>query len=205
MDPKQTEGQNSGPATPQGGFSFSNGAMPSGTPPTNTTTPGTLSTGANVSRTMDDLNVNDRKSATSNSPFAKHHFDKVAPGTGDILIAPSSSNIISSNPTGQKGINRGRLIQFGLIFGGIALVGLVVFTVVMLVNQPKKSNNTTPSTPQVVTQSAEDIFSEYINLFTRNTEEDANISTIWQDYIYNYSYNYVMQQMDAPISDARTN
>ena len=140
MDPKQTEGQNSGPATPQGGFSFSNGAMPSGTPPTNTTTPGTLSTGANVSRTMDDLNVNDRKSATSNSPFAKHHFDKVAPGTGDILIAPSSSNIISSNPTGQKGINRGRLIQFGLIFGGIALVALVIFTVVMVVNNQGKSN-----------------------------------------------------------------
>ena len=211
MDPKQTEGQKSGSVPQaQGGFSFQTG---------------TLSTGANIARTMNDLNANDRKSATVNSPFAKHHFDKVAPQTGDILIASSSprpkfsffsrKKATSTSPSmvasgydasisEKKGPNRGRLIQFGLILGGLALVGLVIFAVVMLVNQPKKSNNTTPSTPQVVTQSAEDIFSEYISLFTSNNEEDSDISAIWQDYIYNYSYNYVMQQMDAPVSDTRT-
>ena len=114
MDPKQTEGQQPGS--------------------------GTLSTGANISRTMNDLNSNDRKSATFNSPFAKHRFQKVAPQTGDILIDPSRSSVVSSTPSEKKGINRGRLIQFGLIFGGIALIGLVIFTVVMLINQPKKSN-----------------------------------------------------------------
>ena len=114
MDPKQTEGQQPGS--------------------------GTLSTGANISRTMNDLNSNDRKSATFNSPFAKHRFQKVAPQTGDILIDPSRSSVISSTPSEKKGVNRGRLIQFGLIFGGIALIGLVIFTVVMLINQPKKSN-----------------------------------------------------------------
>ena len=128
MDPKQTEGQ--------------------------TTGSGTLSTGANISRTMDALNVNERKSATSNSPFAKHRFDKVAPGTGDILIDPSAGSIVSSSPAEKKGINRGRLIQAGLIFGGIALVGLVIFTVVMLINKPKTSTPTTnPVTPEIVTNS----------------------------------------------------
>lgn len=131
MDPKQTEGQNSGS--------------------------GTLSTGANISRTMDALNVNERKSATSNSPFAKHHFDKVAPGTGDILIDPSAGSIISSAPAENKGINRGRLIQFGLIFGGIALIALVIFTVVMVINNQPKGNSSSSSsnnsTPTIVTNS----------------------------------------------------
>ena len=206
MDPKQTEGQKVGPASqPQGGFSFQTG---------------TLSTGANIARTMNDLNVNERKSATVNSPFAKHHFNKVAPQTGDIIIEqsdnksnglffkkvknPAGSSFASSSDTGGA-FNRGRLIQFGLIFVGIALVGLVIFTVAMLINQPKTTNNTNNSNSTVVTDDPEELFSEYINLFARNAEEGANIAAIWQDYIYNYSYNYVMQQMDAPDSEERTN
>ena len=159
MDPKQTEGQNSsGPAMPQGGFTFSSGqvATPSGS--TGVAASSTLSTGANISRTMDDLNVNDRKSATSNSPFAKHHFNKVAPQTGDIIIGQSKGSIISSGPSEPK-INRGRLIQFGLIFGGIALVGLVVFTIIMLVNKPK-TTTTKPSTADINYQ---DAFNRYAN------------------------------------------
>lgn len=44
-----------------------------------------LSTGANVSRTMDNLN-SANQSATGGSVFAKHKFDKVEAGTGDILL-----------------------------------------------------------------------------------------------------------------------
>lgn len=146
MDPKQTEGQNG---------------------------PGTLSTGANVSRTMDDLNVSDRKSATSNSPFAKHQFNKIAPGTGDIIIGGDSSS--ASAPTGPKPqVNRGRLIQFALIFGGIALVALVIFTVVMVINnQPKKSS----SNQNVVSLGYQEAFNRYANWMISG-EDSSSVVTI---------------------------
>ena len=139
MDPKQTEGQNG---------------------------PSTLSTGANISRTMDDLNVNDRKSATSNSPFAKHQFNKIAPGTGDIIIGQSNGTISSAPGDKEPKINRGRLIQFGLIFGGIALVALVIFTVVMVVNNNQSKSNTPTSdssTPANVETNSKSFYSYILN------------------------------------------
>ena len=204
MDPKQTEGQNGGSAAPQGGFSFSNGSTPSGTPPTNTTAPGTLSTGANVSRTMDDLNVSDRKSATSNSPFAKHHFDKVAPGTGDILINQSSGSIISSGAAEKKGINRGRLIQFGLIFGGIALVALVIFTVVMVINNNNNKPKNDSSSSPVATASAEDSLIDYMNSFVNNTDNKEDITSTWKNYFANSSSIYAVEQAESAASSAKT-
>ncbi|MBR2659259.1 hypothetical protein IKD60_00665, partial [Candidatus Saccharibacteria bacterium] len=44
-----------------------------------------LSTGANVSRTMDNLN-NANQSATGAPIFAKHKFDKIEYATGDIIV-----------------------------------------------------------------------------------------------------------------------
>ena len=177
MDPKQTEGQNSGPGNaPAGGFSFSS------EPANNTTNnSGTLSTGANVARAMSDLNSN-RKSATQNSPFAKHQFQKVAPRTGDILIDPSG-NIITEEP--KQGINRGRLIQFGLIFGGVALVALAIFTVVMVINnKPKDTKKATP-----VALSYQEAFNRYANWMISgedSTEEPANIDE-YGPYYYAYA------------------
>ena len=164
MDPKQTEGQNSGPGNaPAGGFSFS--SEPANNTANNS---GTLSTGANVARAMSDLNSN-RKSATQNSPFAKHQFQKVAPRTGDILIDPSG-NIITEEP--KQGINRGRLIQFGLIFGGIALAALAIFTVVMVINnKPKDAPKATS-----VALSYQEAFNRYANWMISgedSTEEPA--------------------------------
>ena len=104
MDPKQTapqggnsaggqEGQNG--ATPV--FSFTGtsatGASPLGGPSaTSPNEPGTLgadtlSTGANVSRTMDNLNQQNQP-AHGGLVFAKHRFDKIDPKTGDILLTP---------------------------------------------------------------------------------------------------------------------
>ena len=200
MDPKQTEGQGSTVPASQGGFSFSSGQPGSGQP--GATQSSTLSTGANVSRTMDDLNVSDRKSATSNSPFAKHHFDKVAPGTGDIIISPSG-DVAPSAP--KQGINRGRLIQFGLIFGGIALVGLAIFTVVMVVNNPK--NNATsnrPTTPTTnTTTTPSNIFFDYVSLLIFG-KEGEEVETVWQDYLSNYSSIYAVKEIEKPASDNRT-
>ncbi len=208
MDPKQTEGQGSGSPAPQGGFSFVSGQM-NPTPSTSPTPPGapnTLSTGASISRTMSDLNASDRKSATSNSPFAKHHFNKVAPQTGDILIEPSKNgSIISSSTEEKQGINRGRLIQFGLIFGGIALVGLVIFTVVMLINKPKTStNNTTPNTPQVVTHTTKETFTEYMSMFVNNSKGSTDVTESWESFVYFYPMNYATKQVDAQDSTTRT-
>lgn len=50
-----------------------------------------LSTGANVSRTMDDLNAENNPTYGS-MPFTKHSFDKIEPGTGDIILGGSDSN-----------------------------------------------------------------------------------------------------------------
>lgn len=191
MDPKQTEGQNSGPGNaPAGGFSFS--SEPANNTANNS---GTLSTGANVARAMSDLNSN-RKSATQNSPFAKHQFQKVAPRTGDILIDPSG-NIITEEP--KKGINRGRLIQFGLIFGGIALVALVIFTVVMVINnKPKDTKKTTP-----VALSYQEAFNRYANWMISgedSTGEPANIDE-FGPYYYAYA---IFEQTDGRIDYVKT-
>lgn len=169
MDPKQTEGQNPGSAGAQSGFSFQTGQMGAGAASganaanTGASDAGTLSTGANVSRTMDSLNSAKTTSATSESPFAKHKFDKVTPVTGDILIDNASGSIISSAPNEKKGINRGRLIQFGLVFGGLALVGLVVLTVVLVINnQPKTQQNTSTNTNTRIVMDPEDAFEEWL-------------------------------------------
>lgn len=50
-----------------------------------------LSTGANVSRTMDSLNAENNPTYGSMS-FTKHNFDKIEPGTGDIILGGSDSN-----------------------------------------------------------------------------------------------------------------
>lgn len=87
MDPKQTvpqggqEGQSAGPAG-NAGFNFSaDGSKASGK----------LSTGANVSRTMDSLN-SEQGATYGGMSFSKHNFDKIEPGTGDIILGGSDSN-----------------------------------------------------------------------------------------------------------------
>ncbi|MBQ9403232.1 hypothetical protein IJU22_01535 [Candidatus Saccharibacteria bacterium] len=194
MDPKQTEGQNSGPGNaPAGGFSFS--SEPNNTTNNPGANPSVLSTGAKVTRAIADLNSS-RKSATQNSPFAKHQFQKVAPRTGDILIDPSG-NIITEEP--KKGINRGRLIQFGLIFGGIALVALVIFTVVMVINnKPKDTKKATP-----VALSYQEAFNRYANWMISgedSTEEPANIDE-FGPYYYAYA---IFEQTDGRIDYVKT-
>lgn len=169
--------------------------------PVNSTAPNILSTGANVSRAMSDLNSNSRKSSTVNSPFAKHRFNKVAPQTGDILIDPSGQ-VVTSGP--KQGINRGRLIQFGLIFGGIAFVALVIFTVVLVINNNNKPKETTPSTPQVVIRPVEETFPEYMNMFISSTGEVADLDSIWEYYLSFYPSTYAIKQMDSPASANRT-
>ncbi len=51
---------------------------------------GRLSTGANVSRTMDSLNAENNPTYGSMS-FAKRSFDKIEPGTGDIILGGSNT------------------------------------------------------------------------------------------------------------------
>lgn len=65
MDPKQT--------SPQGGQEGQNAG------------PGKLSTGANFSRTMDNLNA-EQGATYGGMSFSKHNFDKIEPGTGDIIL-----------------------------------------------------------------------------------------------------------------------
>ena len=110
MDPKQTapqgntpaggkEGQKGSPATTGANpvFSFTGTSSTSSSPlagpsVTSKNEPGTLgaetlSTGANVSRTMDSLNSRDQ-ATHGGMAFAKHRFDKIDPKTGDILLTP---------------------------------------------------------------------------------------------------------------------
>lgn len=81
MDPKQKtanggqEGQAQDPAK-NAGFNADSGK---------------LSTGANVSRTMDSLNA-ESGATYGGMTFTKHSFDKIEPGTGDIILNSSESD-----------------------------------------------------------------------------------------------------------------
>lgn len=104
MGPKQTTPQGDNPAGKKEGqdgatpvFSFTGPSATSSSPlagpsVTSPNEPGalgsdTLSTGANVSRTMDSLNNRDQ-ATHGGLVFAKHRFDKIDPKTGDILLTP---------------------------------------------------------------------------------------------------------------------
>lgn len=88
MDPKQTapqggqEGQSTGPAG-DAGFNFSADGSSRAS--------NKLSTGANVSRTMDSLN-SEQGTTYGGMSFSKHNFDKIEPGTGDIILSASDSS-----------------------------------------------------------------------------------------------------------------
>ena len=141
MDPKQTsplgngsvggqEGQSGNPAGSQpvfgAGNATSSGTGGSANAPKMSGTLGAenLSTGANVSRTMDSLNSNNQ-SATGSSVFSKHKFDKVNPN-GDILL-PSSGPV----KTERKPINKGLLLNIAVVVGGILAIMVVVLAIVL--------------------------------------------------------------------------
>lgn len=65
-------------------------SAPSSQPEPGTLGAQTLSTGADVSRTMDTLN-NTPQTPSGGLAFKKHTFDKIDPGTGDILLTPDTN------------------------------------------------------------------------------------------------------------------
>lgn len=94
MGQKQTAPQSEKPVFSFTGTSATSNSPLGGPSVTSPNEPGTLgadtlSTGANVSRTMDNLNSRDQ-STHGGLAFAKHRFDKIDPKTGDILLTPDT-------------------------------------------------------------------------------------------------------------------
>ncbi|MBQ8984905.1 hypothetical protein IJ098_03580 [Candidatus Saccharibacteria bacterium] len=181
MDPKQTsplggtpgggqEGQN--PSSASAGansgatpvFSSGTDSASAGTPASDQKMPGTLgaenlSTGANVSRTMESLNSKNQ-SETGTSVFSKHKFDRAEPD-GSILI-PESKGLFFRKSRGDKdndvtgsmiaargesadGLDpetrrKRRMLRIGGIVGGALAVILAVVIVVVLVVAPRKES-----------------------------------------------------------------
>ncbi len=198
MDPKQTaaqgglpggqEGQSGQPQSASGAVSgvtssasatmpvFGSGTTPqAGTPGASATTAGqlgaeTLSTGANVSRTMASLN-DKTQSRTSRSLFQKKKFDKVVPVTGDIII---SSNPEQVREKGQS-LDKAKMIKVGGILAGIVavvLIGAIIFALVAGGGKKKE-------TPVAVSNSVQSSFDEYASYaLYGDTDSEINESEI---------------------------
>lgn len=139
MDPKQTAPQGGQPGGQEGqnGQAQSTGANPvfgaAGNLGGNT-----LSTGANVSQTMDSLNSGN-SFASGKSLLQRKRVDNVDPVTGDIIISSSPNDKPAG---GLKPINKALLIKIGgviLVLGAIALVVGIIFAFVS--GGDKKSSN----------------------------------------------------------------
>lgn len=143
MDPKQkTEGQSA----------FEPGQLGSST----------LSTGANVSRTMESLNSATNTSRTSGNVF-NNRFHKVEAGTGDIIIPGDTKK--PKQPMDSAKLKR--IALFAGIGVGIVVLILVIVLVVSNLGGNKKSNtNTTGTTVDAAARAAaaKTAFNEYLSM-----------------------------------------
>ncbi|MBQ3469819.1 hypothetical protein IJH16_02500 [Candidatus Saccharibacteria bacterium] len=192
MDPKQTSPLGNNPA---GGQEGQNG-QPAGTQPvfgaaggngaaSNSTMAGqlgaaNLSTGANVSRTMDSLNSKNQ-SATGSSVFSKHKFDKVEPN-GDIIL-PSSGPVKKEH----KPINKGVLIKIAVIAGGILGVLVIILAVVLM---PKGGGNKQGGGTIASNLDYQQAFNRYANYVLFGVDDSEQILTSSYDDKETYQLEY---------------
>ncbi|MBQ3325559.1 hypothetical protein IJG79_00180 [Candidatus Saccharibacteria bacterium] len=176
MDPKQTAPQGGQPGGPEGQANQpqSTGANPvfggAGTLGGNT-----LSTGANVSQTIDSLNSG-KLSASGTTLLQRKRVDNVDPVTGDIIIA---SNPNEKTSGGTRPINKALLIKLGiavLIIGAIALVVGIVIAFVSGGDKKNNSSNSNNSAPAVLATNADQAFNEYANYMLYGSSSQAAVS-----------------------------
>lgn len=225
MDPKQKstlgdnpgggqEGQNPSSAsvgansgvTPV--FSSGTNATSAGASASDQKMPGTLgaenlSTGANVSRTMESLNSKNQ-SETGTSVFSKHKFDRAEPD-GSILI-PESKGLFFRKSRGDKdndvtgsmiaargesvdGLDpetrrKRRILRIGGIVGGALAVILAVVIVVVLVAAPRrekpKASTVAPTTELNIAFNKYANFILYGEASAESISEDVSIAKIYE-------------------------
>lgn len=195
MDPKQTsplgntpaggqEGQNGQPAgtQPVFGTAGGNNAAGNSTAMAGQLGAANLSTGANVSRTMDSLNSKNQ-SATGSSVFSKHKFDKVDPN-GDIIL-PTSGPVKKE----RKPINKGVLIKIAVIAGGILGVLVIVLAVVLM---PKGGGNKQGGGTIASNLDYQQAFNRYANyvLFGVDDSEQMLESSYKENETYQLEYSF---------------
>lgn len=176
MDPKQT--------APQGGQEGQNGqAQSTGANPVfgaaGNLGGNTLSTGANVSQTMDSLNSGN-SFASGKSLLQRKRVDNVDPVTGDIIISSSPNDKPAG---GSKPINKALLIKIGgviLVLGAIALVVGIIFAFVS--GGDKKSNNGGSagggSSSNQSSLTVDQAFNEYANWVISGTPSQNSINEV---------------------------
>ncbi|MBQ3352396.1 hypothetical protein IJG91_01920 [Candidatus Saccharibacteria bacterium] len=248
MDPKQTsplggtpgggqEGQN--PSSVSAGansgaspvFSSGTDSAPAGTPASDQKMPGTLgaenlSTGANVSRTMDSLNSKNQ-SETGTSVFSKHKFDRAEPD-GSILI-PESKGLFFRKSRGDKdndvtgsmiaargesvdGLDpetrrKRRMLRIGGIVGGALALILVVVIVVVLVAAPRREKVEAPITTQVSAAQIRAAFEDYLSylFYGNDSGTEESFKKTWNAYmIEGPTAIYAEEQLLKPFSDDRS-
>ncbi|MBR5408921.1 hypothetical protein IK112_03220 [Candidatus Saccharibacteria bacterium] len=196
MDPKQTSPLGNNPA---GGQEGQNG-QPAGTQPvfgaaggngaaSNSTMAGqlgaaNLSTGANVSRTMDSLNSKNQ-SATGTSVFSKHKFDKVDPDGAIIIPGSSDARMIE-----KKGLSSSTKLKLGIGAGTIVAIALIVAIVFAFVSAPKKEN------VAIKGVSAEDAYYDYINYLFWGDETPAGDYDVAWDQASTYNLATSLNESD---------
>lgn len=239
MDPKQTsplggtpvggqEGQN--PSSASAGansgatpvFSSGTDSASAGAPASDQKMPGTLgaeslSTGANVSRTMDSLNSKNQ-SETGTSVFSKHKFDRAEPD-GSILIPESKGLFFRKSKGGRENDTTGSMIaargetadgldpetrrkrkmmRIGGITGAVlaGILAIVIVVVLVAAPRPEKPKATTPTGITV-----EQAFEEYANyLLTGDKEKGLTDEEITNIFASNTTFNqkaYANKSIDS--------
>lgn len=174
MDPKQTAPQGGQPGGQEGqnGQAQSTGANPvfgaAGNLGGNT-----LSTGANVSQTMDSLNSGN-SFASGKSLLQRKRVDNVDPVTGDIIISSSPNDKPAG---GSKPINKALLIKIGGVILVLGAIALVVGIVMAFVSGGDKKSNNGSGNASVSTISADAAFNSFANYILSGDESSDPVST----------------------------
>lgn len=247
MDPKQTsplggtpvggqEGQN--PSSASAGansgatpvFSSGTDSASAGAPASDQKMPGTLgaeslSTGANVSRTMDSLNSKNQ-SETGTSVFSKHKFDRAEPD-GSILIPESKGLFFRKSKGGRENDTTGsmiaargetadgldpetrrkrKMIRIAGIAGAsfAAILAIVIVVVLVVAPRPEKPKASTTA-PATELSMAFDGYANFILYGEASTEPISEDVSIAKTYEINKMITANTEESKQFFDDAKSN
>lgn len=212
MDPKQTVPQGGSPGGQEGQNGqpqSSTGANPVATPIFSSTgasnpTAGklgsdTLSTGANVSRTIDSLNSKNQ-SETSQSIFKRKKFEKVVPVSGDLLIDPTFNPERKAEQLEHS--KTVKLVGISIAVVAVLLLGGIIFALIAGGGKEKPKNTNTP-----VAVSADAAFNEYANYILYGEESQEPIAeevSIANQYTVDNMIYADVEDKNAYFAEAKT-
>lgn len=209
MDPKQTVPQGGSPGGQEGQNGqpqSSTGVNPVATPIFSSTgasspTAGklgsdTLSTGANVSRTIDSLNSKNQ-SETSQSIFKRKKFDKVVPVSGDLLIDPTLNPERKAEQLEHS--KTVKLVGISIAVVAILLLGGIIFALIAGGGKPA-------SVPVATSGPTEkETFSDFLSyFFWGDSSDNRTLEQGWEEYDYSTPAIAADVKFNEPASENKT-